>query len=83
MLTERRPGNNEEAFLCDAVDREVAFDAAALVQALGIDHRANGLVDVVGADAVQEGERAGPRTSILLKEVSSNRPAAARVCKCS
>ena len=46
-------------------------------------HRTHGLVDVIGADAVEEGDGPGPRTSILLNEVSSNRPAAARVCRCS
>ena len=59
MLPERCAGDDQEAIFCEAVDSEVAFDAAALVQALRVGHRADGLVDVIGADAVEEGEGAG------------------------
>src|ERR1041385_4759679 len=59
MLTEGRPCNNKETFLPDAIDCEVAFDAAALVQALSVDHRPHRLVDVVGADPVEEGKGTG------------------------
>ena len=57
MLSEGRAGDDQEALLRQAGDGEVALDAAALVEALGVDHRANRLVDLVGAHVVQELER--------------------------
>ena len=59
MHAKSRAGDDQEALVRQAGDGEVALDAAALVQALGVDHRANRHVDLVGADIVEEFERAG------------------------
>ncbi len=59
VLPEGRAGDDKEALLGQAGDGEIALDPAALVQAFGIDDRSDRLVDVVGADIVQEGQRAG------------------------
>ena len=58
VALQRRCGNDrEEARLGQPRDREVAFDAAALVEHLGVDDAARRDVDLVGANPLQEGER--------------------------
>src|SRR5688500_11819976 len=59
MLTKRRACDDKEAIVCEARDGEVTFDAAALVQALCINNRSNGLIDIVRANIVQEFQGAG------------------------
>ena len=54
MRAEGCPGDDHEAILRQARDREVAFDAAARVEHLGVDDRADRFVDVVGAKGLQE-----------------------------
>jgi len=60
MLAERRAGDDEEALLAEPRNGEVAFDAAALVEALCLNDCADGHVNLVGADVFEELQRAGP-----------------------
>jgi hypothetical protein len=83
MLTKCGPSDNEEAVFGKAVDGEVTFDAAAFVEALGVNEIADGHINLVGADVVEEASAPGPRTSNLLNDVSSKRPAFSRVIRCS
>ena len=59
MLSERSSGDDKEAVVFQSGNGEVAFDPAALVQALSVDDRPNRLVDIVGAHVVQEFQSAG------------------------
>ena len=56
---EARAGGDVELVARDAAHREIALDAAALVEHLGVRERAHRLVDVVGADPAQCRQRAG------------------------
>ena len=60
MLPECRAGDDEETLFGQTCDGEIAFDPTALVQALCINDRTNRLVNIVGADIVQESQRARP-----------------------
>ena len=58
MLSESGSRDDQEFLLPEARDGEVGFDPAAFVEALGVDDRAGGRVNLVGADVVEERERA-------------------------
>jgi len=51
--------DDEETLFTETRDREITFDAAALIQALSIDHRTDRLINVVGANIIEEFQRAG------------------------
>jgi len=57
-MPESGAGDDQESIRGQTGDSEIAFDAAPLVQTLGIDDRPNLLIDIVGADMVQEGQGA-------------------------
>src|SRR3970282_1803583 len=59
VIAEGRAGHDQEALLGEARDGEVALDATSPVEHLRVDDGADGAVDVVGAEALQEGCRAG------------------------
>lgn len=59
MLAKGCACDNEEAVFRKAGNREVTFNAAAFVERLGVNDRADGLVNFIRADGVEEVQRAG------------------------
>ena len=69
MGAERGAGDDPERLLADPRDGEVGLDAAALVEQLRVDGRADRLVDVVGAQPVRAHRDApGPAMSSFANE---------------
>ena len=60
VVAERRPGHEQERVVGEPRHGEVRLDPAAPVEQLGVDDRADGPVDVVGAHPAEEGRRARP-----------------------
>ncbi len=59
MLTERGAGDEEEAVFGEAGDGHIGFDAAAFVEALRVNNGVDRDIHLVGADVVEEFQRAG------------------------
>ena len=57
MLSKGGTGDDKETVFCQAGDGEVALDSTALIQALGVDDRTHRLIDIIGADMVEESQR--------------------------
>ncbi len=58
MLTKRGASDDEEAILRESRDGEITFNAAAFIERLSVSNRADGLIHFVGANCVEEVQRA-------------------------
>ena len=67
MGSERGAGDDPERLLADPGDGQIGLDAAALVEQLRVDGRADRLVDVVGAEPI-EGIRRSRARDVELRE---------------
>ena len=77
------PVTTREAVGRQADHRQVALEAAALVEHRGVDHPVDGDVHLVGTQPLQHGQRVAPCSSSLANEVWSKTATASRVARCS